>query len=279
MTVDALYKYGLTALKNEGIDNFGFENDLLFEKAVGLNHIKRIINLNSEVEISGERIYNEYILRRISGEPLQYILGSWEFMGMNFSVGEGVLIPRPETELLVEKANEFISKNNSKIIFDLCAGSGAVGLSLAKLNPECKVFLFEKYDGALKYLKINAEELKLVNVSIIKYDIFNGYNNSFSKPDIIVSNPPYIKTDEISGLQKEVLYEPSTALDGGNDGLAFYRCIIDKWLGNINPDGAMLAECSDNQSNDIFNLFNGDKNNFTVYYDFNNIDRVIHINV
>ena len=262
------------------IDDAEFDCGCLFEYCFGFDKAKRITHCEDAADESKYGQFASCVERRINGEPLQYILGKWQFMGFDFSVGEGVLIPRPETELLVEKTDEYIKRCGKKItVYDLCAGSGAIGLSLAKLNPECDVYLFEKYDKAFEYLEVNKARLGVSNAHIVKYDIFNGYSNEYPKPDIILSNPPYIASNEIEALQREVKNEPRTALDGGKDGLDFYRCLYEKWFNRINEGGFMMLECGDGQSESIRSVFNAGKDKLEVFYDFNNIDRTVKINV
>lgn len=279
MTVRELYEKGFSLLKNAGIDDCSFELSQLFEAATGYNKIVRVIEAESVIEKDKEARFLQLVSRRINGEPLQYILGKWEFMGFEFAVGEGVLIPRPETELLVENAVEYLKSKDNSVVYDLCAGSGAIGLSIAKLCRGCEVYLFEKYDGALEYLKKNAKNFGLDNVHIIKADIKDGKPFDIPSPQLIVSNPPYIKTADISSLQSEVLREPLTALDGGEDGLYFYRIIHDKWLDCLSVGGMLLVECADNQSKEIIEIYNDGRCKCEVLYDFNNIDRAVRINV
>lgn len=277
MTVKYIYKKGLELLKPVSGDDAQFECDCLFEFCFNIDKIKRIIDADKEIENS-KKFFN-LIDRRCNGEPLQYIIGSWDFMGYTFSVGEGVLIPRPETEELVEKAVDYIKENNCKTVYDLCAGSGAIGLSVAKMCPNCRVYLFEKFDGALKYLNINKAYFNVPNAHVIQHDILTAYNGDIENADLILSNPPYIKSEEIACLQKEVLKEPLTALDGGEDGLVFYRAIRDIWLSKLNPGSRVLTECGDNQSKDIINEFKMKKCTIKVHNDFKNIDRIVEINV
>lgn len=279
MTVGEAYKKGLETLLSSIGDDARFDCDCLFKDVAGIDKTHRIINENCEISVNSAQKFFDAVNKRASGIPLQYILGYWEFLGLRFSVGEGVLIPRPETELLYEKAHEFIKEGGAKVIYDLCAGSGAIGLSVALKHPKCKVYLFEKYDGALKYLEKNKTDLNASNAEIIKYDIFNGKPEALEAPDLILSNPPYIKTNEISSLQREVQKEPTTALDGGDDGLSFYRCIAEKWTPSVTKGGAVIMECGDGQSDEIIPIFESSSTKNTVYYDFNNIDRVVRFNV
>ncbi len=279
MTVGEAYKKGLETLLNSVCDDAYFDCDCLFNEFAEIDKTHRIINENCEINAAAAQKFFDAVNKRASGIPLQYILGYWEFLSYRFSVGEGVLIPRPETELLYEKAEEFIKESGARVIYDLCAGTGAIGLSVALKYPQCKVYLFEKYDGALKYLRKNKEDLNASNAEIIKYDIFDGKPETLEAPDLILSNPPYIKTNEISTLQREVQKEPATALDGGDDGLSFYRCIAEKWTPSVKKGGSVITECGDGQSDEIKSIFAGVSTKNTVYYDFNNIDRVIRFNV
>lgn len=279
MTVKELYTVGLNELKNSGNTDSSFDCDCLFSQFVGFDKIRRIVSGNEDVSNESENAFLSAVKRRTDGEPLQYILGEWDFMGLNFKVGKGVLIPRPETEMLVEEANGFLSDKENAIVFDLCAGSGAIGLSVAKFNPFSTVYLFEKYDGAHGYLRKNAEILRLPNVHILKYDIFDGCPCYLPKADVLLSNPPYIKDSEVMSLQKEVGFEPDTALKGGDDGLLFYRAIHDKWFDAVKKGGIFVFECGDGQSEDITSIFSDKQCEISVLYDFNDIDRIVKINV
>lgn len=279
MTVKELYAVGLKKLKNSGNTDFAFDCDCLFSQFVGFDKIRRIVSENEDVSNEAENAFLSAVKRRTDGEPLQYILGEWEFMGLEFKVGEGVLIPRPETEMLVVEANACLKDKENPIVYDLCAGSGAIGLSVAKFNPFSTVYLFEKYDGALGYLRKNAEILGLSNVHILKYDIFDGCPCDLPKADVLLSNPPYIKDSEVKALQKEVGFEPDTALKGGEDGLVFYRAIHDKWNDAVKKGGIFVFECGDGQSEDIRSIFSDKQCEISVLYDFNDIDRTVKINV
>lgn len=278
MTAGDLYNEGLKVLKSALNEDYVFDCDCLFNAATGKDKVFLITHSNSFVDDVIVKLFLSYIERRTSGEPLQYILGQWEFMGLSFFVGKGVLIPRPETELLVETANKIIKEDKCSVIFDLCAGSGAIGLSIANFNPECQVYLFEKYDDAFYYLAKNALELNLSNAHIIKCDVLNPTKDVFSiKPDLILSNPPYVKSEEISSLQKEVIEEPHTALDGGCDGLEFYKAYKKTYIQMLERGKSMVVECGDGQSSDIENIFADCAFQTQTIYDFNNVDRIVRI--
>lgn len=208
--------------------------------------------------------------KRISGEPLQYLLGSWEFYGLPFYVGEGVLIPRADTETLVDLALEIIGDSRKKVV-DLCSGSGAIAIAVAK-NSEAEVTAVEKSDEAFDFLKRNAE-LNGVNVKCIKGDVFDEHTEMY---DLILSNPPYIPTNVIESLSQEVKKEPKMALDGGEDGLIFYKYLTSYWKGRINKGGYLAVEIGYDQGESVSKLFedNGFKD-VKIYKDFSGNDRVI----
>ena len=272
MTLNELFTYCSSQLSFGDCGNF--ETQCIFEDILNIKKEKIFCNdlLASENEI---QIVENIINRRKAGEPLQYILGNWDFYDLTFSVGEGVLIPRPETELLVEFALENLKNIDNPVVYDLCAGTGCIGLTIAKHLPQATVYLLEKEQSAFEYLRKNAENLLLNNVKLLNDDLFTMDLVNLPLADIIISNPPYIPSSEICGLQKEVLFEPVSALDGGVDGLQFYRCLASKWINKVKENGLMAFECGDNQSSDIIQLFKGKFKDNKVIFDFNNIDRIV----
>jgi release factor glutamine methyltransferase len=270
MKISDAYKNAVGFLGENGIENCAFEVDCLFEKFYSVDRAKRINHPDYDVDYS---LVEEALLKRAKSVPLQYILGSWEFFGFEYEVGEGVLIPRPETELLVEKATELLKGKRSPVIYDLCSGTGCIGLTLARLVPDSEVYLFEKSDKAFEYLLKNA--VGVGNAFPVKADIFTAVCEEYKKPDLIISNPPYIRTDEIPFLQSEVLNEPSMALDGGEDGLDFYRLIADKWLPLLNGGGTVAIECAEEQSEIIIGLFSPFCKNTYAVKDYSGIDRIV----
>ncbi|MCL1952904.1 MAG: peptide chain release factor N(5)-glutamine methyltransferase [Oscillospiraceae bacterium] len=216
--------------------------------------------------------YFALVSRRASGEPLQYILGEWEFYGLRFAVGPGVLIPRPETELLVEVAlNEQLTMNNEQFtVVDLCAGSGCVGLSIAHHCPNAKVYLVELSGEALPYLRENAEAYQ--NAEVIAADVLNC-SLFIVHCSLILANPPYVRSDELASLPPEVRREPRVALDGGADGLKFYRALAERWLPRLAPGRLLACECGDGQAADIAAMFTPHAT--SIMKDFNGIDRVV----
>lgn len=272
MTLFELYKKSAEELSFGGCGEF--EARVIFEDILNIKTKPYDFTTVSATE-SQVALMNEIIGRRKSGEPLQYIVGQWDFYGFTFKVGDGVLIPRPETENLVEYVLNEIQNVKTPIVFDLCSGSGCIGLTIAKLRPDSKVYLFEKEDKAYFYLNKNLEEFNLKNAVAVKCDIMDCDLTDLPVADAIVSNPPYIKSNEIPLLQAEVRKEPLSALDGGDDGLIFYKCIASRWSSKVKQGGSIACECGDGQSEEILPLFESVSSEKKVIFDFNNIDRIV----
>jgi len=270
-------------------DDARFDVLCLAEKAFGLD--KTQLRLRGERLIDPEPLY-ALARRRAAGEPLQYILGAWEFYGLPFAVGPGVLIPRPETELLVDLALAFLreppyrcgdipskGETGAPLVLDLCAGSGCVGLSVARHCPGVQVHLIELSEEAMPYLRQNAKPYP--NASVHQWDITHsapsGHGScaafSIQYCDLILTNPPYVRTDDIPALSEEVRREPSMALDGGADGLRFYRVLAERWLPRLRPGGMLAAECGEGQAEAIAAMFAGYK--VEILKDFRGIPRVV----
>ena len=221
------------------------EARLLIEGVTGMNRASQIANSNSEISGEIQEKLISMAQKRAEHLPLQYILGKWSFMGFELKVGEGVLIPRDDTEVLVGLCLDYLKNSNGKTALDLCAGSGAISVALDKL-ANADVTAVELSDKAYNFL---LENIKGTNIKPHKGDIFECYRDFEAKSfDLIASNPPYIKTDEIEALQTEVGYEPKTALDGGADGLDFYRAIARRWTPLLKSGGAMAFELGEGQA-------------------------------
>jgi release factor glutamine methyltransferase len=220
----------------------------------------------------------EYVKRRVTREPLQYILGETEFMGLPFKVNSNALIPRPETELLVEEVIKFAKRIPDKTlnILDIGSGSGNISISLAKLIPNSFITAIDCSEKALQLSKENAE-LNKVNekIDFILSDILND-NFQNMKFDIIVSNPPYISLPEYDDLEPELKFEPKNALTDLNDGFCFYRRITTIGKEIIHPGGLTAVEIAYNQSEKVFSLFHDTGySNIQIIKDYSNIDRII----
>lgn len=235
--------------------------------------------MKSDCEVSDEDYVklDEMCQRRSTGEPLQYILGKWDFMGGTYKVGPGVLIPRPETEQLCEMIINHLKDKKEAVVYDLCSGSGCIGLTLKRECPDIDVYLVEKSGQALKYLMDNSTEickntfLTIVKGDVLQLELFELYPPA----DVIVSNPPYIRSEEVPLLQREVTFEPSMALDGGDDGLIFYRYIVSQWSNKLKDDGEIFFEIGEDQGEDVSNLFKNIGFDSRVIKDYNNHDRIV----
>lgn len=223
-----------------------------------------------------EFLENAISLRK-SGVPIQYILGSWEFMNMNFKVGEGVLIPREDTAVLVETVIKNAESSKNFNLIDLCSGTGCIALAIEKnLKNFNEIYAFEYSEKAFSYLNQNIKSFGS-KVKVVKGNIFEDYNlfkdNYF---DYIVSNPPYIKTEDVKTLDRKVLHEPEIALDGGESGLDFYIGICKFWTPKIKKGGILAFEIGQNMHDDVAEIMKNsgfEKINFSK--DINGIIRCV----
>ena len=220
-----------------------------FELLAGCAGLSRTQVLTGSSELSDEQIrtIDAALLRRLNGEPLQYILGEWTFYGRPFSVGEGVLIPRADTETLVEAALSLASVVEKPQIADLCAGSGCIAVTLARELSGASVDAFEKSEEAFSYLTRNIAR----HGAAVRPFLFDVCASSAGLYDMIVSNPPYLSGEDMAHLQREVSFEPSMALAGGADGLDFYRIITRRWKSNLKNGGALLYEVGAGQADSV----------------------------
>lgn len=193
------------------------------------------------------------VKRRVSGEPLQYIFGTWEFMGLEFDVDSRVLIPRQDTEILVEKALFITREITPKTALDMCCGSGCIGVSLMKYGSLTVDFADISAD-CLEVALNNAEKNGVSPRALIKSDLFDSITDRY---DIITINPPYLTKKDMDELQREVRFEPALALYGGEDGLDFYRRISLEYKQYLNPGGVLLMEFGEGQGGDIRKIFGG----------------------
>lgn len=255
MVIRELLSEVICALAGSGIENARFEADCIFQKA-GLSRLISITEPKSPVGAETERAVREMLSRRLGGEPLQYILGEWEFCGLPFEVGKGVLIPRQDTETIVDTAREYIGGYGGECrAADLCAGSGCIGISLAKLCG-CSVKSYELSEQALGYLRRNialngVESL----VEPIRADVLSESTAAGEEFDVILTNPPYLTENDMNTLQTEVTHEPKMALYGGTDGLDFYRGIIPLWTKRLRRGGLIAAEIGIGQERDVMKIF------------------------
>lgn len=272
MTVNSLLKNAVEILSKNNID--GALNDARIILSFCTKKSKTYLMVHGDFDVSDE-VCSEFfslVERRSHNEPIAYITKKKEFMGIEFNVCDGVLIPRPDTEVLVNKVIDFIDKKPCMVL-DIGCGSGAISVSVATFCENAQVVGIDVSNTALGVCSKNKGNLK--NISFLKHNIFE--DSLENRYDVIVSNPPYIKTDDIGTLMADVKnFEPHLALDGGDDGLLFYRHIIKSCKKNLNSGGLMAFECGINQADFIALLFaeNGFEN-ITKIKDPADIERVV----
>ena len=218
----------------------------MLEEGLSLSKAQRLSHPEQEIGPENIAQIQQWISRREQGEPLQYLLGWWEFYGRRFSVGPGVLIPRADTEILVEQALKELEHVPAPRIADLCAGSGCVGLTIACERPTAQVSLLELSPDAFDYCARNVKALA-PGCRLIRADVLRT-TAGLTSLDAVLSNPPYIPSGDLPGLQKEVQKEPRLALDGAEDGLRFYREIPVLWKEALAPGGLIAFEIGFDQA-------------------------------
>jgi release factor glutamine methyltransferase len=235
------------------------EAELLFSEILNCDRASLYLNRKHILDKDKSVLISSVLKRRISGEPIQYILGKTEFMGFEFKVSPEVLIPRPETEILVETAVRYVtslqSHNVTSLnILEIGTGSGCIAISLAKLLPHARITATDISRATLEVAGRNAE-LNKVKINFIESDLFAHHNLTADYYDLILSNPPYIPTAELENLQPEVSSEPAIALDGGRDGLDFYRRIIGAAAPYLKKDALLIMEIGFGQEDAVENIF------------------------
>lgn len=258
VTVRQLLEETADALKSAGCDSPAFDARCLMEDIGGVGRGRIDQSGEQPVPVEREWAVRATAKKRAAGYPLQYLLGEWDFLSLTLRVGEGVLIPRPETELLCETAADWLKERRTEVprVLDLCAGSGCVGLGIASLVPSIHVTAVEWSDEAFPYLRDNLARYPQYDIEAVKADVLHEARRFPQPVDLIVSNPPYIPTRDIAGLMREVGYEPRMALDGG-DGLRFYRSIARDWRPKLLPGGALMAEIGVGQAEAVAALWRG----------------------
>lgn len=226
---------------------------------------------SAEITESALAAIDEAVKRRRTGEPLQYIFGKWEFYGYTFYVGKGVLIPRPETELLVDIAVQRLDKNS--VMLDLFSGSGCVPVSVS-LKTGAKCYAVELYDEAFAYLEKNTA-LNRADVTAIKGDACDAALLGNMQFDLITANPPYLTDDEMRHLMREVSFEPATALSGGADGLDPYRAFIPAWYPRVKPGGAIAVETEETQGAAVAEIMRTAGLSPRIIKDYSGLERVV----
>ena len=276
MTISELIKKGMIELKNGNIEEPKLKARLLMQYVLNKSRQYVIVNDREGLDNIKEKQYLEEIKILKKGVPIEHITHQKEFMKLSFFVDKNVLIPRQDTEILVEEVINIAKKNNAKKILDLCTGSGAIAVSLAKYLPQAEITAIDISNEALKIAKKNAISNNVENqITFISSDMFTNLNEE--KFDIIVSNPPYIKTNVIKNLDIQVQNEPYIALDGGKDGLDFYKKIINESYQYLKYNGYLCLEIGFDQKIDVIELIENTES-FTGTYskkDLFDNDRII----
>lgn len=249
---------GMIEFKNANIEFPKLKSRMIMQFVLNKTRQYIIVNEMKELDENEEKKFFDAIFKIKEGVPLEHITHQKEFMKLNFYVDENVLIPRQDTEILVEEVIGIAEKVKAKKILDLCTGSGAIAVSLAKYIPQSNITAIDISNEALKISKINAINNQVENqIKFINSDMFTNLNNE--KFDIIVSNPPYIRTNEIDDLDENVKREPYIALDGGNDGLIFYKKIIKESYQYLKYGGYLCLEIGYDQKADVIDLIEKEK--------------------
>ena len=267
-----IIKKAQNTLEAAGIVDSQVDSWLLAEFVFGITRAKYYANMQMTVDGKSTEKYNELVNQRAGHIPLQHIIGTQEFMGLTFKVNENVLIPRQDTELLVENVVDYLG-NDERTVLDMCTGSGCIAISVDRLSKNSKVTAVDISEKALEVAQEN-NRLNNANVTFIQSDLFT---NVTGKYDIIVSNPPYIRTDEIPKLMEEVKsHEPVMALDGMEDGLYFYKKICSEASDYLNDNGKIFFEIGYDQGDDVSEILRQNRFcNIEVLKDLSGNDRVV----
>lgn len=259
-------------------DDNGAVTDILFADALGVERGELLAMLDKEMDAVAAEKIGQYVKKMALGIPLQYVLGSCYFYGKKIAVGRGCFIPRSDTEILVQAAAALI-KNKKAVFADICAGSGCISLALASECPDSRGYALELSRNALEFTEQNLASLD--NVTVKRFDALDEEDyislaeQNGGKFDLIVSNPPYIPKEQIQLLDAQVQYEPETALDGGDDGLKFYRDIIRNAPLLLKDDGAIIFEVGINQAQPVSVMLELNGYNVAIFKDYSQIDRVV----
>lgn len=284
MRVLEILKSATRYLHDAGIDDAGADAELLLLHSTGIDRMAAYRD-NPEVDPDAQALLMRLLDRRTAGEPVQYITGSIDFLGLKIEVGKGVLIPRPETELValegmpvlraIEQARTDSVPGDLRVL-DLCSGSGCISLALAREFPDATVFGTDISADAIRYSVRNAELNGIANVTFIEGSLYEPVREMPSF-DLIISNPPYVVRSEIEGLQREIReWEPVRALDGGPDGLDFYRKILGEARGHLGKRGALVLEIGFGQAGDVADIASkAGFGNIVIKKDLAGIERVL----
>jgi release factor glutamine methyltransferase len=270
------FEWGKTRLEMAGVEESALDARLLLEYACKTTHNDLYVNSEMDLTEAQEREYGGYIMRRSSREPLQHIIGAVEFMGLDFFVSPDVLIPRQDTEILVEEA--MIDTMDGDRVLDLCTGSGCILISLMRYKNDIRGVGSDISGAALDVARRNYAlyaDILSGTVDFVESDMFENIEGRF---DVILSNPPYVRTADIAGLEEEVRdYDPLIALDGGEDGLDFYKRIADEAGRYLESEGRLILEIGFDQGEAVSGLLSErDFGEIRIIKDLAGLDRVVY---
>lgn len=280
VTINHVLQEATKLLKDNGKMDASIDARLLLAHVLNYDRVGLLIHGNEELELDTYVKYNQLIELRINGIPLQHILGEQDFMGITFKVNQDTLVPRRETEELVELALGLLSEKKEQIVIDIGTGSGCIPIALASFNKSVSCLGIDISASALKIAKSNGEMNHVdKQITWILSDLFQEISNEYyNHVDMIISNPPYIKTEDIETLMVEVKeHEPRMALDGGEDGLVFYRRICNQGKRFLKKEGYILFEIGHDQKESVVNILkeNGYKN-LGYKKDLSGLDRIVY---
>lgn len=266
-TYGDLWVEGTRLLEEAGIDNARYD-------------AKELLDFVGEAGPEVEAKYFALIERRTQHYPLQYLLREWDFYNLSFSVKEGVLIPRPETELLVDLALQHLKRYHKEgrpaKVLDLCSGSGCVGITVERNFENCQVTAVELSEDACSIIRSNMERNHTERFTLLQGDLFQGPEAfGIMEADLILANPPYLTAEEMQSLQAELDYEPTLALYGGEDGLLFYRSIARQWMSLLPENGLCAVEIGEQQGEEVSCIFADFSDNIKVLKDYAGLPRVV----
>ena len=275
MTIFEAYNSTKKKLEKAGIEDYVFEAKQIIKHITGLNATQILTLYNNKLTQFQENNLIAIIHQREVRYPLQYILGEWDFYGRSYKVGPGVLIPRADTETVIEVALEYLKEKQKPRILDLCAGSGCIGITLAKEKADSDVLMIEKHMEAFRYALENLGKNQAVNAKAMMGDIFDS-TGADERYDLIVSNPPYIPQSEMKDTSPEVKFEPETALIAKDNGMEFYKAITDNYSGSIKKGGMLLFEVGINESEKVAEILkNAGFTDIKIKKDLGGIDRAV----
>ncbi len=274
MTNRQAYEAIKKRLADAGIENAAFEARQIFYHASGHDAAWMLAHYSEDAGTAYFARLFKFCMDRLEGVPLQYILGKWSFHSVELLVREGVLIPRSDSEVLADCAIEYLEKSENKRVLDLCSGSGCIAFAIKDNVKAAEVTALDKFPEPLKLIKDNIEFTGL-DINVTEGDVLKGEGGEGTY-SLITCNPPYIRSGDMPNLQKEVQFEPKEALDGGEDGLIFYRALAEHWLDKLEDGGMLAAEIGFDEAKEVAEIFSSaGLRNIKILPDTNGLDRVV----